>query len=134
MSVDWATFDAGLDAYQARLVDEAEEARERSYHMAARPGSVPAEVAYSDLMPGDYMTNEGPNGRWVKVLEIRGPSFYVRSKHQAVKDGMVSVLFQIPEPVTVSGETRYWVERPEDELVLIDMRCRAGKLQGQAQP
>ena len=124
MSIDWASFDADLDAHQARLADEAEEARERSYKTAAREDAAPAEFSYADLIPGDFMSNEGPNGRWVKVVEVRGPHSYVKSRHANCAEGEISVLFEIPESVSVSGETRYWITRPEHERVLIDMRAR----------
>jgi hypothetical protein len=111
-------FEAGLDAYQARLAEEATEAEERSWTVAARPDAVPAQVAFSDLRVGDYITNDGR--RWARIIDLRGSSSYVRSKHPAVPDGHVSVLIEIPEPVTVSGETHYWIDRPASELVTVD--------------
>jgi hypothetical protein len=125
--IDMADFDAGLDAYQQRMEDEAWQAEQRSYEAAARPGAEPAETTFGELCPGDYMTNEGPGGRWVKVLQIdRGPSCNVRRREASRKpgDGEVSILFEIPEPVGVSGETRYWLDRPERERVLIDAAAR----------
>lgn len=117
-------FDAKLDAYQARLYEEAEEARDRSYLAAARPDADPETVTFADLMVGDYMTNEDPSGRWVKVVEIRGAFCRVKSGQQAVADDHLSVMFEIPEPVTVSGETHYWIDRPATERVLIDKKAR----------
>jgi hypothetical protein len=125
MAIDWAEFDAGLDEYQATLYEHAADAAERSYETAARPDAEPVEVTFGDLRVGDYMTNEGPRGRWVRVVEIRGSFCYVKSRHQGVADGEVSVLFEIPEAVHVSGETRYWLDRRRDEPVLIDWRARA---------
>ncbi len=128
-SVDWATFDAALDTYQATLAEAAADAAERSYEVAARPDAEPVEVTFGDVREGDYMTNEGPHGRWVRVVEVRGPSSYVKRRVQKVADDEVSVLFEIPEAVTVSGERRYWVERKRSEPVLIDARCRAASSQ-----
>lgn len=122
--IDQAEFDAGLDRYQATLAEEAQEAADRSHVAAARPDAAPLEQTFAGLRVGDYMTNEGPNGRWVKVVGLRGPCCYRKSRRQPVRDGEVSVLFEIVEPVTVSGETRYWIERPEDEEILVDASAR----------
>lgn len=122
--IDWGAFNAGLDAYQAQREEEAHEARERSYVVAARPDAVPQEATFAELRPGDYMTNEGPKGRWVKVLKLVGPSCYAKSKQTRVKDGEVAVLFEIAEAVTVSGELHWWVERPLETPVLIDLSVR----------
>lgn len=123
-----ADFDAALDAHLQRLEDEAWQAELRSHEAAARPDADPAEVTFADLRRGDYMTNEGPQGRWVQVVDIRGPHASVTHRQQRVPDGHLSVLFEIPEPVSVSGETRYWIERPFDTPVLIDRTARrAGK-------
>lgn len=122
--IDWAAFDAGLDAYQAGLYEAAAEAAERSYETAARPAARPLETTFGDLRPGDYMTNEGPRGRWVKVVEVRGPSCHAKTRQQRVGDNEVSVLFEIPEAVEVSGETRYWIERDRDQPVLVDLTSR----------
>lgn len=122
---DQAEFDAGLDAYQARQAEDAHEAALRSYEAAARPDAVPLEVTFADLRVGDYMTNEGPSGRWVRIAELRGPACNV--KHRALRKpayGEVSVLFEIPEPVTVSGETRYWIERQLTDSITVDARAR----------
>lgn len=117
-------FEAGLDRYQATLAEEAAEAADRSYVAAARPDAVPLETTYDDLRVGDYMTNEGPAGRWVNVVDLRGPFCRVRARQQAVADGEVSVLFEIVESVAVSGETRYWIERPAGEGILVDASVR----------
>lgn len=117
-------FDAIAAGYEARLYEEAADAAERSYETAARPNAEPREVTYADLRCGDYMTNEGPTGRWVRVVDLQGPAVTVKTRRQACADGEVSVLFEIPEPVHVSGETRYWIERPADQAVLIDMAAR----------
>lgn len=114
-------FDAALDRYQQGLEDAAWQAEQRSYETAARPSAIRKTVTFADLRVGDYMTNEGASGRWVLVVEIRGPSSYVKSRHQAVKDGELSVLFEVPESVAVSGETQYWIERPADSPVTVDL-------------
>jgi hypothetical protein len=121
---DQGHFDAMLDVYQQQQEDAAWQAEQRSYTTALRPDAEPREVAFADLRPGDYMTNEGATGRWVKVLELRGPFCYAKSRQQKVADDEISVLFEIPEPVTVSGATRYWIERPAVEAVLIDGSVR----------
>lgn len=120
-------FEVALDAYQEKMSEMAEDAAARSYQIAARPNAVPAWTTFSDLRPGDFMTNEGPSGRWVEVIQVnRGPAMNVRRREPARKpaEGEVSVKFRIPEPVTVNMETDFWVERPEDEQVLIDQRNR----------
>lgn len=114
---DQAAFDAGLDAYQAQLADEAAEAAERSYETAARPLAVPMEMTFGDLRVGDYMTNEGPSWPLGQGRRPSRPLCYRKSHHQGMADGCVSVLFEIPEPVTVSGETHCWLDRPVDEAV-----------------
>lgn len=116
---DQARFDAGLDAWQAQQAEWAHEAAERSYETAARPDALPLDVTFGDLRVGDYMTNEGPHGRWVKVVEIRD------SRHPRVKNGDVSVLFELVESVSVSGETRYWIDRAVGEPITVDARVRA---------
>lgn len=116
---DQGHFDAMLDVYQAQQEDEAWRAEQRSYEAAARPDAVPLAVTYADLRVGDYMTNEGPRGRWVKVVEIRDAT------HPRVPEGQVSVLFELVESVRVSGETRYWIDRPVSELIVVDGRSRA---------
>lgn len=122
--IDEAEFNAGLDRYQATLAEEAYEAAERSYVAASRPDAVPLETTYADLRVGDYMTNEGPAGRWVKVVDLRGPACQRKTRQQKVGDDEVSILFEIVEPVTVSGETRYWIEGPLDEPILVDASVR----------
>lgn len=117
-------FDLRLDEHQERLAEMAAAAEARSYEAAARPGADPVETTFGELRPGDFMTNEGPAGRWVEVVEVRGPCCYVRSRRTATPDGMVGVLFRIPEAVSVSGETRYWIDRRRDEPVLVDGRGR----------
>lgn len=125
----WARFEAplpegfeeSLDRYQATLAEEAAEAAGRSYEAAARPDAVPLEVTFSDLRVGDYMTSDGH--RWVKVVDLRGPLCYVKSRQESAADG-VSVLFEIPEAVTVSGETRYWLDEPTETVVLVDASVR----------
>lgn len=128
MPFDEAEFEAGLEAYQARLYEEAAEAAERSHDVAARPSAVPMTVAVGELRPGDFMTNEGPSGRWVKVVKLAGPSCNVkrRERNRKPADGELSILFEIPESVVVSGETRYWIERPAAEQVMVDSAAREG--------
>lgn len=117
-------FDAGLDRYQTTLAEEAEEARERSWLVAARPGAARDRVPFVELRVGDFMTAD--DVRWVRVVELRGPSCNVkrRAENRKPAGGEVSVLFEIPEAVTVSGETRYWIERRLDEEVTIDRNAR----------
>lgn len=118
MTFDQAAFDAGLDAYQARLYEEAAEAAERSHEVAARPEADAEHVYAADLEVGDFMTNEGPGGRWVKVIEIRTVG------SEGDPDGWLDVLFEIPEPVHVSGETRYWIKLLPADRLWIDKAAR----------
>lgn len=109
-------FDAGLDAYQERERVAAAEAEERSHETAARPDAVRLDSTFGELRVGDYMTAEGPGGRWVKVVEL--------GAFEAKRPGDVVVTFEIPEPVTVSGERRWIIERPPGTPVVVDGSLR----------
>lgn len=117
-------FDAKLDRYQERLAAEAADAEERSWKVARRPDADPVKVLFEDLVPGDYMTSDGV--RWVKVVEVRGPCCVVTNGVQHAADDEVSVCFETPESVIVSGETRFWIERPAVAEITIDRNARRG--------
>lgn len=117
-----ADFDVRLDEYQARLQEEADEAADRSWETAARPGAEPVATTFDDLRAGDYMTADGR--RWVEVVEVRGPYSHVKRRAQAIADDELEVTFEIPEPVTVSGETRYVLTRRRAEAVTVDGAAR----------
>lgn len=118
--VDWVAFDRGLDAHQARRDDEAMEAAARSSLVAARPDADAVAATLLDLGVGDFFTIEGPDGRWVRCVKLAGAACYVRSQTQTCLAGHLSVLFEIPEPVRVSGETRYWIDEPFTTPIHID--------------
>lgn len=118
-------FEAGLERYQQRLYDEADEAEERSWAVAARPLAAKEQVPCAGLRLGDFITSDGV--RWARVVRFAGPACNVKRRDRDTRpaDDEVSILFEIPEPVTVSGETRYWIERKLDEPITIDRNARS---------
>lgn len=79
-----------FDAYVAELDARGADAAERSPVTAARPDADRRDVTFAELRVGDYMTNEPPGGRWVRVAELRGPACYVRSRRRSVcGDGQI---------------------------------------------
>lgn len=124
-SIDWDAFHERLDAYQAGLREEVEEATIRSYLTAARPQADRQWTTFAELRVGDFITAEGPGGRWVRVNKIAGPMCSSRTRRQLVPDGYMRLTFEIPEPVSVSGETGYVIERKLEEPVVYDRSARA---------
>lgn len=98
--------EARIDEYLERERARAFSAEDRSWEVAARPDAVPEVTTFSRLRVGDFITADGR--RWAKVLALSG------------WDAVVDVLFEIPEPVTVSGETQYRIERPATAPVTVD--------------
>lgn len=120
-----AAFDAGLDEYQAREAEWADERAAIGDHEAVRPDAVRLTVTFGELAVGDYMTNEaGPAARWVEIVEVE-PNRRKYSQDEAT--GWITITFRTPQPLGVSYTDRWVIEREVATPVVIDQRVRDGR-------
>lgn len=115
----------------AMVAEHEERALEESYDAARRRDATPIAIPFGRLRLGDYITADGE--RWAKVVKLHGPHCRVstRQRPHRLEDGMIEVLFEIPEPVNLrSMETRYWITRRVEETVVVDINGEARRQDG----